>query len=554
MYNILATPSICRLPSLLPRVDRYPSLLPSSYFPLTDANTPPPLPPPLSAKPYGNHQRFLVEDHTGIKKLQLYLFKPRGFKVTSSMVTRAGPDVCEVRFVCRDQSGQGRPEARFLQKVSLGRPGFDPDQASFSGETPDDLCIVGVPYSVDDPAGPQCEGLAGTADLDDEGVPRVSRLRCRFCGHLITPAGRGLAVRAMPTGRWDECIEDMICFDGPQAVPMLSGDVNFARPGRCLMAQVEVLLHPRDVVPGAVALNEDLAAEEASRVGTGDPGSFPAETEDGLQWRSIECARCDLPLGRPAAPRAGLDGCGLADGASKEDRGLLLLKHCLLGDDLDADDGDGEEAIDEEKQREAASGGGGGGTSTAGEGTKSGQTKRRKAAGSSAGRPLPVVFEHRTAIKWLMGEMSFFNERDGCARFIVSAKGRSPSAPGGALSLVLAKMNSLVSIDGGSKPGRAHRVAFREESREEAERADEEETWEEEKESKPSPSLPPPVGKAVAGGGESVGKTAAKVPARVLEVSYGEYAAVRERLRRAAWAGVPWCKLDPRGYSYSYLF
>ncbi|CAN0075685.1 unnamed protein product, partial [Hapterophycus canaliculatus] len=251
---------------------------------------------------------------------------------------------------------------------------------------------------------------------------------------------------------------------------------------------------------------------------------------------------------------------------SKEGRGLLLLKHCLLGDDLGADDDDDDDDDDTrdttgggKKQEAAGDGSGSNGDGTRGGGTESEQ-RRRRAVGSSDRPPPPAVFEHRTAIKWLMGEMSFFNERDGCARFIVSAKGRSPSAPGGALSLVLAKMNSLVSIDGSSKPGRAHRIAFREESREEAERADEEETWGDQ-ESKPSPlpppPPPPPPGDAGAGGGKeggSVAKTAAKVPARVLEVSYGEYGVVRERLRRAAWAGASSCTLDPRGYSYSYLF
>ncbi|CAN0174146.1 unnamed protein product, partial [Hapterophycus canaliculatus] len=259
-------------------------------------------------------QRFLLEDHTGIRKLQLYLSKPSGFKVTSFLVSRAGPEHCEVRFACRDESGRGRPDVHFLQEAILGRPGFAPDRASCSGETSDDLCIVGVPYGAEDEADPRGEGTgswswsgSGSGDLDDEGMSLVSRLRCRFCGHVITRTGKGLAVRAMPTGRWDECIEDMICFDGPQAVPMLSGDVNFARPGRCLMAQVEVLLHPRDIVQGTVVLNDDPSVADASRAGAGDPGSISAESGDGRRWRSLECARCDLPLGRPATPRPGLD-------------------------------------------------------------------------------------------------------------------------------------------------------------------------------------------------------------------------------------------------------
>ncbi|CAM9958554.1 unnamed protein product [Ectocarpus sp. 4 AP-2014] len=480
-------------------------------------------------------ERFLLEDHIGIKKLQLYLSKPPGFEVTKFQVSRVGVELCEVRFVCRDAAGRGLPDAQFLQRVDVGREDFDGDRASCSAEATESMCVVGVPYS-GTASGRGVEEEAESDGLDDEGLQCVSCLRCRFCKHPITPAGRVLAVRAMPSGRWDECIEDMICYDGPQAVPMLARDVNFARPGRCLMAQAEVLLHPRDVIRGALTV-ADARGGAISMV----------PEEDDLEWRGVDCARCDLPLGRPATSPIGHDN------SSPESVGLLLLKHCLLGDG-DGDGGGGiggggggqcgaSDAKGGGDEQEAARGNGSG-TGSATEGGLA-RGPLEMTAGSPEKKPLRV-FENRTAIKWLQREMTHYNERDGCARFILSAKGRSPAAPGGSLSLLLVKMNSLVSVDGSSKPGRAHRVAFREESLEEAERAEEEE-----RRGFASEASPPRDGAAEGGGLE---KTAAKVPARLLEVSYGEYATVRQRLLGTAWAGAPWRKLDSRGYSYSYLF
>ncbi len=488
-------------------------------------------------------QRFLLEDRTGIKNLQLCISKPPGFRVAEFQVSRAGPELCEVRLVCRDTDasgsggggGGGLPDVKLLQRANLGRKDFSTELASFDSEAADGGCVVRVPYGGGDRAaaelGGEEERYREGGDVDGEGVLHVERLRCRFCGHPFTPAGKSLAVRAMPSGRWDECIEDMICFDGPQAVPMLARHVNFARPGRCLMAQAEVLLHPRDAVRGAVravggARPPTASGATASDDAPGGPGECPG-------WRGLECVRCDLPLGRLATAEDGHDNSG-GDGGSvaEEDRGLLLLKHCVLGDDASG-------AL----------------------GVNGGVENGRPVAPLPRLAPPPsprAVFENRTAIKWVMGEMAYFNERDGCARFIVSARGRSPVAPGGSLTLVLSKMNSLVSVSGGDKPARAHRIKFREESREEAERRDEEERGGEGSRP-PPPATPSCGGGGGCGGGGEGGKgsssaTAAKVPARVLEVSYGEYRAVRERVVGAVWASASSGALDPRGYAYSYLF
>lgn len=168
-------------------------------------------------------------------------------------------------------------------------------------------------------------------------------------------------------------------------------------------------------------------------------------------------------------------------------------------------------------------------------------------------RPVPRVFENRTVITWLMGEMEHSNSTDGCTRYIVAARARSRTAPAACLSLLLVGTHNLVSEDGGQRPRRAHRIGFREESREQAEKAHEDE------EERAGGYEGEEAG--TGGEGEDVRKRAvgARVPARVLEVFYGEYGKVRRRLLDTAWVSsatvaATLSTLDSRGYSYSYLF
>lgn len=478
--------------------------------------------------------------------------------------------ICEIFLRLRDDSESGLPDSHLRQVADLGREEFDLREVKVEGKVAGDLCIVRVPYSpasaggrdsggghVNNGFGVSWEG-SGSSDVDDEGVLRIARVRCRFCGHPFTSAGggNGLTVRAMPSGRWDDCIEEMICYDGPSATPMLARDVNYASPGRCLMGQTEVLLHSRDIVEGAVALVDDPAVEEAAAVAAaaamaaavaaavdgnvkappteGDSGPSIDKDEQDL-WRSVQCARCDLPLGRPAT---------LVDGRNDaEGRGFLLLKHCLLADEVDAaggssrgDDGEGKEIagkIGFAGRRERA-------VSGAGE------------AGGSA-RSVSRIFENRTVISWLMGEMKYSNLTDGCTRYIVAARGRARTAPAACLSLLLMGTHNLVSEDGGKRPRQAHRIGFREESREQAEKA--------QKDEEEGAGGSQGGESDTAGGDGDVGKGAlgARVPARVLEVSYGEYGKVRRRLLETAWVSsatvaATLSALDPRGYNYSYLF
>lgn len=489
--------------------------------------------------------------------------KPSGFRVNGLEAVGVGGPVCKFRIRCRDNSGKGLPDIWLLQIVDLGRDDYDLNRFSFDNEADDDLCVVVVHYGEESVGGGRDNGGHGGSDcgvtdesggaetdgLDDEGVSRVAGVTCRFCGHPFTErGGNGLTVRAMPSGRWDDCIEDMICYDGPSATPMLARDVNYARPGRCLMGHAEVLLHSRDLIKGAVAVVDDPGAAAAKAVdGDGKPspprldGSSDASIdEDGPDlWRSIECARCDLPLGRPATP---MDGSNDAEG-----RGFLLLKHCLLADEVGAATGGGGGSCSEEDSDVGKVAGKVGLAQKRGEGAVS-------TSAEGGVRSIPRVFANRTVITWLMGEMGHSNLVDGCTRFILAARGRARSAPAGCLSMLLAGTHNRVSENGEQKPRRAHKIGFREESRELAEKAHEDE------EKRPGGAQ---GGQASAEGGDGdVGRGAAvtaRVPARVLEVSYGEYGMVRRRLLETAWVlaetvAAPLSALDSRGYSYGYLF
>ena len=476
-------------------------------------------------------QNFLLEDQVGIKTLQLHLSNPCGYKVHSLRVSRDGPEACVVRAACRDATVRGRPDQFLLQRANLGRADFDERRASFQHGEAGGVCVVRVPYGVNRSEGSchvsDLEG--GEIDPDDEGVSIVARLRCRFCEHPFTPAGCGLQVRAMPSGRWDDCIEDMICFDGPSAVSMLARDVNFASEGRCLMGHAEVLVHSRDVLPGAVAFGDGGPRLDAESL---HGQKYDRDDKPDDKRQTLECARCELPVGRPSI---------LVDGSGKRGVGLVLLKHALLGDGLTAPNtpvgGCGENASD--------------GVKTGLDGNLQGSQHHdgvRLKGGAPSSRLR--VFESRTAIKWLMGEMERFNHADGCTRFVVAARGRPRAAPAGCLSVLLVATHNLVSVDGERKPCRAHRVAFREESREEAERTLNEEEQDEHD---------PPCRDAGTGAPVVSTKRRARARARVLDVSYEEHRAVRQRLVDAEWASasavdIPLARLDRRGYRFSCLF
>lgn len=466
--------------------------------------------------------------------------KPPGLNVVECKVSRVGPEVCEVRLACLDEAQGNGPDIVLLQRAELGRASFKPDRAKLVDDAASGVCVVRVPYDVCSSGDVGCLELGdGSGDgngdeADDENVSRVARLRCRFCGHPFTPPGKGLSVRALPSGRWDECIEDMICFDGPSAVPMLARDVSYARAGRCLMQKTAVLVHPHDITPGSVALAGDGSPERGTSADADVVEG--ANDRDRQEWRSLECARCGLPLGRLAPS---------LEGQSGEGRGLMLLKHCLLGDDVSK----------VENAREVDDGR----CSNLGVeiNTRQGGEEAVSVGGRPCGALVAAVFEGRTAITWLMAEMEHSKHADNCSRFVLAARGRSRAVPDGCLSLMLIALHIRVSEHGSQKPHKAHRIAFREQSQDEAEKADAANT--DEREEVPESKEAAQGERLTRDRMELFNKRAARVPARVLELSYSEYRTVRQRLIEAAWASSwtvddAFTKSDSRGYSLSYLF
>lgn len=459
--------------------------------------------------PRVRRQRFLVEQQSGVSVFQVYLSRPIGWAVSHAQTTRVSPGVCEVRYVCRGTAGRGEragsegfSEVAFSMRVQLGRDDFRPDAASCSEPPGSDAMIFRIPYGT-------CSGVLGEVleigDADsEEDVSRVEGLRCRLCGQAFTRAGKALAMRALPSGRWDECIDDMICYDGPSAVPMLAREVTFARRGMCLLGKAEALLHPEDVIAGAIARKPGERSKENGMVAGDDSCARVLE-------RTLECSRCGLPLGRLAPPPPQCWGDDEGHRGS-EAGGLLILKHCLIGDD----------ASD---------------------------------AGIDKGDARPPVFSSVTAVRWLMEEIEHAFLVNRCSRFLLGGAGPSDGIPPPGLSLVLMATHTRVSEDGNEVPRKAFRVAFAARS------------------SETDGKLGDPMGLAArrlqgtgdgdgvsreGRGGEGVQGLGQRNSPREIVLPARELEEVRARLVRSSWMSsatvdLSCSKLDARRYRLSYL-
>lgn len=582
-------------------------------------------------------QHFLVEQQDGIKFFQLHVSKPAGREVTQASACRCGPEMIQVRFACRGE-GQakvtvaprgehssrgdgascektsGTPnQTSFVQHAQLGRDDFAPDKAAFSFTTEGEMFVARIPF------GRYASGVSGSSSSSsnfggsglatvigeggnagvcyggendgDDDVLRVARLRCRFCEHHFTAAAteaggkKGLAMRTLPSGRWDDCIEDMICFPGPTAVPMLARDVTFARPGFCLVGQAEVLVHIDDLVDGALVevnaqeVRGGKEVREGMHTAEGDRrADSSAGCNDGLHGgdgseneRCLQCARCEFTLGRVATLKDGpqRDGEGNSNG-----QGMLLLKHCILGDDaskmpctpggfFDEKSNHGKDKSLEDKRSD----GGGGGIVVA-----------PSNDGKAVGEKTKPVFAGVTSVHFLMAEIEHARAVDRHSRFVVTVSSRVRIPSSACLGLLVFADHTRVSLDGGCKPRRALRVAFREQTLGQAE----EEDLEQEKlaeahhhdragDATAAATATPPVSASVANGqrnnsavfeargGDGGEELVARTPACVLEVSHNEYESVKQRLVEASWASSrtvdrAYAKLDGRGYRFSYLF
>lgn len=462
-------------------------------------------------------QRFLVEQQTGIGHFQLYFSKPPGWDVHRVLAIRDGPGICKVEFTCEREGedgksgGNGLQEVSFSQRVNLGRDDFDAGQTKYISVIALNVINFRIPFGLSHTDVTSGEGALGvTGSSIDNEVSRVVRLRCRFCGVALTRPEKVLTVRALPSGRWDDCIEDMICFDGPSAVPMLARDATFARPGLCLTRNAEVLLHQQDVIPGAVAHREE---EQYPEPDAGCEDSEAAGVRTHVLGRPLECARCDFPLGFVSPPALQQDDKDHGkDGA--QERGFFLLKHCLLGDDA-SDSGEG--------------------------GMLDGDASSTHLPEQGAN----PVFAGATSVSWLMEEIEFALEVDRYCRFTLTVAGCSRAESATCLDLLVMTIHSLVSDAADKKPRRAFRVAFRESSLRQVEQ-------DEQEKKRNAPRPPEDRGEGNLG-------TLKASSSRTLVLTRREYREVRQELLEAAWASagsvdLSYHKLDRRGYRISYLF
>jgi HECT-like Ubiquitin-conjugating enzyme (E2)-binding len=56
-------------------------------------------------------------------------------------------------------------------------------------------------------------------------MTQVTALLCRFCSARLTVDGALKRALPLPSGRFDDVIDEMICFEGATAVPMTAREV-----------------------------------------------------------------------------------------------------------------------------------------------------------------------------------------------------------------------------------------------------------------------------------------------------------------------------------------
>ncbi len=131
-------------------------------------------------------------------------------------------------------------------------------------------------------------------------VEFVEQLMCRFCGNRFlstssTHTSSPLRVFQLPSGHFDDIVDDMICFEGPVAVPMTAREVTFARKGRLLMGDSFCLLHSSDMCVGTidttvVNVADGVYDDQSERVDD-------REYDIGPIKNMARCARCNYWLG-----------------------------------------------------------------------------------------------------------------------------------------------------------------------------------------------------------------------------------------------------------------
>ncbi|CAM9780898.1 unnamed protein product, partial [Choristocarpus tenellus] len=208
---------------------------------------------------------FILEERTRIQIFQLNFSKPIGWATPEWEVVREAPGCCRVRFTCCSPVLEDPllpPEPLLGSVIEMGRDDFVLAGAAVTSPDASSVFSVQIPYcdAMQHPLPPTVRNggssRRGNSDIW-EGGQSVANVCCRFCGHGLThprlgAVGRGLRVVQLPLGRWDECIDDMFCFDGPSAIPMLGKDAAADKVGQCLLGDSFVLLHEVDCVPGTI--------------------------------------------------------------------------------------------------------------------------------------------------------------------------------------------------------------------------------------------------------------------------------------------------------------
>ncbi len=125
----------------------------------------------------------------------------------------------------------------------------------------------------------------------------VAQLKCRFCGNRFLPpsstSSSPLRVFQLPSGHFDDIVDDMVCFEGSMAVPMTAREVTFARKGRLLMGDSFCLLHSSDIHVGTIDTTVLNDAEEYDE----QNGEDEREYHIGSIKKMVRCARCNYWLG-----------------------------------------------------------------------------------------------------------------------------------------------------------------------------------------------------------------------------------------------------------------
>lgn len=250
----------------------------------------------------------VLEKQVNIGVYQLYIAVPKDWTVTSSRVFSDAEKCCSVTISCQDTEGAGRD----LLKNFLIEEAFDPSTATVVVHS--DCVAIRLPFESLLPgsvAAIEAESMSTSSSTGGRDASiQVASLRCRYCGAQFTRAGALSRTLPLPSGRFDDIIDEMVCFEGATAVPMTAREVTYARRGTCLVGETFVLVHMHDI--------EDDTLAGAS------------------QGDSLRCARCETPVGTVAAS----DSIGKTTEHAPGRLGAVLLKHRLLGEAIESNGND----------------------------------------------------------------------------------------------------------------------------------------------------------------------------------------------------------------------